>query len=87
METTSHNVDALQPEVRQAIEGLVGHALSSDQKLVIQILTGKSVESPPSMADGSKLPAWCEVLNDLTVEEEAALETSITARTQSRRQP
>ncbi len=87
MESTSHNVHALQPEIRQAIESLVGHALSSDQKLIIQILEGKGVETRASGATGAKLPTWCAVLSDLTPEEENALNTSITVRTQSRQQP
>jgi hypothetical protein len=88
METISRNVDALQPALRQAMEAVVGHALQSNQRLVIQVLEADvPSEAGGNGARGSRLPAWCNVLTDLSAEEAAALEASLAARTESRSMP
>ncbi|HEY5313122.1 MAG TPA: hypothetical protein VIK18_11410, partial [Pirellulales bacterium] len=75
METITFNVEALQPAVRQAIETVVGHALQPNQRLVIQVLEADAPAAPISNGSrGSKLPAWCKVLTDLTSDESAALD-------------
>jgi hypothetical protein len=85
METVSCNVDTLQPALRQAMEAVIGHALHANQRLIIQVLeVDASDETSGNGAGGSKLPAWCNVLSDLTPGEAAALEASLTARTESR---
>jgi hypothetical protein len=88
METISRNVDALQPDLRQAMEAVVGHALQSNQRLVIQVLeVDVSDETKRNGAGGSKLPAWCNVLTDLSADEAAALDASLMARSESRSTP
>jgi hypothetical protein len=88
METVSRTVGTLQPDLRQAMEAVVGHSLEANQQLIIQIVDATTVRTSNGNATpGSKLPAWCSVLTDLTDEEAAALDSSIAARTESRDQP
>jgi len=88
METISRTVETLQPNLREAMEAVVGHPLEAGQRLVIQILDS---HTPPKanggQSAGSRLPDWCNVLTDLTADEAAALDRSISARTESRTQP
>jgi len=82
MEIITRLVGALEPAVREAMEAVVGHSLHANQQIVVQVF-----DDDPAVGDAvvkSKLPGWCGIFNDLTAEEEAALDLSIAGRTESR---
>jgi hypothetical protein len=87
METVSHNVSDLAGSDRTAAERLVGHPLSDEQRIVIQ------VENPPIVAqesnvdsDSDKLPEWCNVYEGLTDDQIRDLERAISRRLDLTRQ-
>jgi hypothetical protein len=85
METIHLNVDSLQASQRHALESVVGRPLQPSQRVVIQILDSVPVvASTGNSANGTALPAWCNVLEGLTPEESAALDESLASRTASR---
>ncbi len=78
METIVRNIGELNAGERSAIERLVGHSLSENQQLVIQVMNVDLAKEEPASTIGGALPEWCRVyegLSDIAVEavEEVAL--------------
>lgn len=84
METVHRTVGALEPGLRSALEIVVGHPLDANQRVTIQIREPDSTPPKNGTRQSACLPEWCDVLTDLTTEEETALATSLAARTESR---
>jgi hypothetical protein len=82
MESITRQVSSLEPAVREALEGVVGHSLQPSQQIVVQVLDANPAAEEPM--NKSKLPDWCGIFSDLTTDEEAALALSIAGRTESR---
>jgi hypothetical protein len=85
METIIHNFGALDEAGRNAAETLVGHSLTENQQLVIQIVNqdATAVEAASTAADeptADQLPEWCNVYAGLSDGEIATLEQAISRR-------
>ena len=76
METVTRNVRDLGASERSAVEQLVGHRLSDQQRLIIQVV-GSNPGSEPLPARTDELPAWCNVYEGLTDDQIADIEKSI----------
>lgn len=76
METISRNVSDLGAGERSLMEQLVGHRLSDEQKLVIQVL-GANRNAELVDADTDELPEWCNVYEGLADDQIAEIENSI----------
>ena len=76
METVIHNMRDLSDGERSAAEQLVGHTLSDDHQLIIQVVVGNGVTDQPTQV-GDTLPDWCNVYEGLTDVEIAEIEKSI----------
>ncbi len=76
METINRNVRDLGVGERSVVETLVGHRLSDEQTLVIQVL-GNGVNAEPTQADTGDLPDWCNVYEGLTDDQIAEIEGAI----------
>ena len=81
METVVRNVRDLRGNERSAAEGLVGHSLRENQKLVIRVVNiDLTTDHPGNGTREGKLPEWCNVYEGLTDEEIADLEKTILTR-------
>lgn len=81
MEQISLNVRELTSDERGALERAVGHALSENQRVILQVVT-LDAESPTNEAakpDGG-LPTWTNVYEGLSDAEIADLEEVILER-------
>lgn len=79
METIVRTVGELDAGDRSALERLVGHSLSENQQLVIQVMNVDLVEEKPAVTGGT-LPAWCRVYEGLSDEEVARVEEVVLTR-------
>ena len=78
METITCNIRDLPPGERSAAETLVGHRLSEDQQLVIQVRQAEpSSRESPNGSPNDELPSWCDVYAGLSDEQIAHIEKSI----------
>ncbi|HUE70018.1 MAG TPA: hypothetical protein VMP01_03945 [Pirellulaceae bacterium] len=78
METVTHNVSDLPGSDRTAAERLVGHPLSNDQRIVIQVEScGVAPPASDILTDTDQLPEWCNVYAGLSDDQIADLEKSI----------
>ena len=93
METIGRDVVDLSPTQRDALEGVVGHPMRDDQRIVVQLVDRKLRESTlaPAAPDDATvtdkrkdaigtLPGWCAVFADLSDEEFAEIESAILRR-------
>jgi hypothetical protein len=83
MESITRHVRDLTLADRSAIERVVGHPLSVDQRLTIQVMT--EVETcaetdRTNEAPTNRLPEWCNVYGGMSDDELLALEGIIRAR-------
>ena len=76
METVTRDVRELGALERSAAEQLVGHSLSDQHRLVIQVI-GISPGADPLQAVADELPSWCNVYEGLTDDQVAEIEKSI----------
>jgi hypothetical protein len=87
METITHNVSDLGGSDRSAAERLVGHPLSDDQRIVIQIESREVATTDNELdSDFDQLPAWCSVYKGLSDDQIDGLEKSISRRLDLTRQ-
>jgi hypothetical protein len=76
METVTRNVRDLKVGERSAVEQLVGHPLSDQQQLIIQVV-GNSVGSQDKSEETDELPDWCNVYEGMSDDEITDIEKSI----------
>ena len=74
MKTIVRNIGELNAGDRSAIERLVGHSLSENQQLVIQVMNVDLAKEEPASGTGGALPEWCRVYEGLSDSEVAAVE-------------
>jgi DNA-binding transcriptional regulator PaaX len=84
METQVRSVGSLVEAERSVIECIIGRALREPERVVIQIW---DVEPPTASAGAAQLPAWCNVLGDLSVDELAEFDAVIARRADLSRPP
>ena len=81
METISHNVSDLGASDRFAAERLVGHPLSDDERIVIQVEAREAMPPTSNLeSDTDQLPQWCNVYEGLSDDQIADLEKGISRR-------
>ena len=80
-ETVVHHVGDLNAVGRSAAETLVGHSLTENQQIVIQIVNPEGqANGSGSSASSDQLPEWCNVYAGLNDEQIATLEGAISRR-------
>lgn len=88
METTSHNVNDLRPEQREAAERFLGRSLVNFQKVAINVLEGgndivvrffggKESKKPEPPRGGWDVPDCFNVLTDLADDERADYDATL----------
>lgn len=76
METVTRNVRDLGVGERSAAEQLIGHSLSDQQQLIIQVV-GISIVPEQAPEGSDELPDWCNVYAGLSDDQIADIEKSI----------
>ena len=84
MEIIQKNVRDLNNDERHLFENALGHELTQDQQIIIQVVTPNSHSEQPQngscQKDTTELPEWCNVYAGLTDDEADELENVILQR-------
>jgi len=80
METVTRNVKDIGTEERRALEHVIGHDLTENQKLVINVVSIESKHPEEDAQVQPEVPAWWNIYDGLTIEEVDRLDQAIRQR-------